>query len=1362
MAVHEKKAVVMALAWVRRLAGLCAQGARAGLLGMAFVLTGVAQASVTLPNGEFTWSAEDLRVKVLGGVVSVKRSWANGQWYVNPAWADLKFTLDGADGGVSVIDRAGAQYARTGNGLYVFDQRFFIRKTVSGYQWYDRQGNTIDYDAAGRILGYADRNGVKVSFEYDASGNRSRVLDHHGQEVLSFTYVNGWLTALTDRTGRKVQYKYLSENLVEVVDVLGNSSTYTYDGNHQVLTLKDAEGRTTTVSYATSVAPPPGANASLKSTAGINPVTNGNGVSTSSSAVTVIRPPLSRVGTVTDALGKTTTYQADYDRVARRYTVTTITPMGAKTTGVYNGDGRMLSQQTGSRTTRQLQFDINNTETTLNERGLATRIQYDDARRPLTTWYPDGTQTKASYDASYGNVLEATDEEGTVTQYSYDSKGNLTQMTEAVGLPVQRVTKYDYDSHGQKTGETRVGTTVAEDATTTFTYDGYGNLASVTDPLGKVTTFAYDVMGNVLTRTDALNQTTTYQYDLAGRQTKRTDALDHSVTLTYDKVGNPLTSTDALGNVTTLTYDKLNRRIKVSDPAGGIRESQYDDDGRLTALLDQGTALVTLTYDGDGRLSGYTDGNGNTTSYEYGAAGSGLEGLLTATVYPSYREEYKYDPRDRKTQTIRVLDANTRHTTTTGFDGVGRPVSTTDALGRSTISQYDALGRLIQTTDAGNSLTSFSYDPRDNLLSVTDANGNVTRYAYDKADQRTSETKAAGGVIQYEFDAVGNLKKRTDALGQERRYTYDAAKRLTLEEHYPVTNGVLASTPAKTISYSYDAADRLTGYDDGTTQGSYTLDGKGRKTAETISYGAFQKTTSTAYQANGLKQSVTDPDGVVTTYTYDANRQLKTLTVGGKSLSIDSYQWTKPAQETLPGLTRNTTYDALLRPTEIKVTKSNQTQMDHRYGYDAINLTSKQTLDGTTTYGYDTLDRLTQATPPASLQAAPNNLPVEQYSYDAVHNRTSSLHQPGGWSYGPDNQLISYGQGTEQTSLEYDANGHQVKRTVNGTVTQYRYDAAERLIEIADGNGVAAANYAYDPFGRRIKKTVGGQTTYYQYADEGLVAEYDQAGTIQTAYGWLPGNLWGTSPVVQRKPNAANQPIYFYHNDHLGTPQQITDVTGNVVWLGRAEAFGRTNVDAASTVTNPFRFPGQYEDAESGLHQNFRRDYDANIGRYIESDPIGVILDQSEPIGAALYLDLLTLELREPDAHELTLREWPQLNHRHAYVNGNPTAEVDPEGLGGERGYGRGPNSTGNAGKHWKDDPKNPGWGWQKNPQTGDRVYKRRPPYLPPLKPPGGGGGYILPGLCSQIAVGILLLVMPGNAGQCDDPCKCGEMCRRK
>ena len=76
-------------------------------------------------------STDDLKVKVLGGFVTVARSWTNGRWYINPAWADLKLTFDSLDGSVSALDRAGSIYERSGNGIYIFDKRFFIQTSAA-------------------------------------------------------------------------------------------------------------------------------------------------------------------------------------------------------------------------------------------------------------------------------------------------------------------------------------------------------------------------------------------------------------------------------------------------------------------------------------------------------------------------------------------------------------------------------------------------------------------------------------------------------------------------------------------------------------------------------------------------------------------------------------------------------------------------------------------------------------------------------------------------------------------------------------------------------------------------------------------------------------------------------------------------------------------------------------------------------------------------------------------------------------------------------------------------------------------------------------------------------------------------------
>jgi len=78
------------------------------------------------------------------------------------------------------------------------------------------------------------------------------------------------------------------------------------------------------------------------------------------------------------------------------------------------------------------------------------------------------------------------------------------------------------------------------------------------------------------------------------------------------------------------------------------------------------------------------------------------------------------------------------------------------------------------------------------------------------------------------------------------------------------------------------------------------------------------------------------------------------------------------------------------------------------------------------------------------------------------------------------------------------------------------------------------------------------------------------------------------------------------HNDHLATPQKMTDSSGTVVWSADYKPFGEATV-TVSTITNNIRFPGQYYDAETGLSYNYFRDYNPTIGRYIEADPIGLL-----------------------------------------------------------------------------------------------------------------------------------------------------------
>jgi RHS repeat-associated protein len=176
------------------------------------------------------------------------------------------------------------------------------------------------------------------------------------------------------------------------------------------------------------------------------------------------------------------------------------------------------------------------------------------------------------------------------------------------------------------------------------------------------------------------------------------------------------------------------------------------------------------------------------------------------------------------------------------------------------------------------------------------------------------------------------------------------------------------------------------------------------------------------------------------------------------------------------------------------------------------------------------------------------------------------------------------------------------------------------------------AAYRYNALKQRVGKTLpGGVVTHYVYGLDGLLlAELDGLNNVIKEYVYLQGKLL----AVRDFSGGAGQ-VYYAHNDHLGAPRLLSDAAGQVVWRGDFDPFGKVtaideDVDGdGSNVSLNIRFPGQYYDAETGLHYNWNRYYDPGTGRYTTPDPIGI------EGGLNLY----------------------------AYVGGNPVGFVDPEGL---------------------------------------------------------------------------------------------------
>ncbi len=206
-------------------------------------------------------------------------------------------------------------------------------------------------------------------------------------------------------------------------------------------------------------------------------------------------------------------------------------------------------------------------------------------------------------------------------------------------------------------------------------------------------------------------------------------------------------------------------------------------------------------------------------------------------------------------------------------------------------------------------------------------------------------------------------------------------------------------------------------------------------------------------------------------------------------------------------------------------------------------------------------------------------------------------------------------------SLGYSPTGNLASdNRGSGTALSFTYDLSDRLVQVANQNQ-PLASYAYNFLGQRVAKTTSSTVTHFLYDRAGhLLAESNGAtGAAQTEYLSLDD-----MPLAL----VTGGTLYFIHPDHLGTPQKATDASQNLAWDAVLRPFGQTEQQTFPSLTN-LRFPGQYYDSESGLAQNWFRDYDASVGRYIESDPIG--------LGSGL--------------------------NTYTYVAGNPVIRLDPFGL---------------------------------------------------------------------------------------------------
>ncbi len=563
---------------------------------------------------------------------------------------------------------------------------------------------------------------------------------------------------------------------------------------------------------------------------------------------------------------------------------------------------------------------------------------------------------------------------------------------------------------------------------------------------------------------------TTTARNAANLPTQVTRPTGAVTTMTYDNGGNLLTTTEqAINATTTFTYEPaFNQVTSITDPKGNRTTIAYDARGNPTQMTDALGQVTTQTYDARGLLTSTQDALGHLTALTYDATGH----LVSTT------------------------DSLGR-ITSLGYDAAGNVVASTDALGRVTQFAYDAMNRLTQVTDAAVGVTRYAYDPKGRLVAVTDARGQTTSFAYNAVDQLVQTTNPLGQVKRFQYDLGRNLVLVIDAKGQRLAFGYDAANQL-VQKVLTDAAGVVTDV----VTLAYDPLGTLASAADADSQLTFTYDALGRLTrVQTGATGAQPASTiGYAYDLSGNRLTMTDPQGGVTTYAYDALNRLTSVTSPDGPTTVAYDALGRRTSLSRPNGTQTTaTYDAASQLTDLAHTLGATTLSRVAYTYDPVgNRATRTTPTGVSAYTYDGLSRLTQAQQPNPID--PLQVLTESFAYDPVGNRTAS-HLAIGQLHDAANRLLEDSAFTSQ----YDLTGNLTTKTAKatGATTTYAYDVEHRLVAVT-GPGLMAS-YAYDPLGRRIAKTVNGVATRYVYDQEDLLLEYDGAGAPQARYTHGPG-----------------------------------------------------------------------------------------------------------------------------------------------------------------------------------------------------------------------------------------------------------------
>ncbi|MFE7723792.1 putative T7SS-secreted protein [Nocardia rhizosphaerihabitans] len=837
-------------------------------------------------------------------------------------------------------------------------------------------------------------------------------------------------------------------------------------------------------------------------------------------------------------------------------------------------------------------FGYNNGEltTVTNGVGGVTRFAYDDQHRMLSWTDSNGSWVTNTYDES-GRVVSQRGADGVFdAEYEYlefgNGTGRLTRMTDSRGA----VTGYGFDNDlrlrdvrapdgghrhiDYNAARNPLAVTEPDGATTTYSYTSDGDVAAITRPDGRQITIDYAYPNRPSTITNADGTTQHREWDKAGNLVAVTDPAgarteyrhhecgavaeirDPDGALTYievDSAGLPVKVTDPYGATTEIQRDLFGRPIQVTDQLGAVTRYEWTPEGRPARRIDPDGHSEAWTYDGENNLLTHTNRAGHVTSYTYG----GFDKISTRTDPDGSVHRYLYN-------TERALTA------------------VINPLGQRWTYEYDLAGRLKAETDYTGATTHYTHTPTGRVATVTPATG-VTRH--------------------HTYDNLGNLLDITADTGEYIRNTYDPAGRVLT-----AVNGT-AEAITHTLSFAYTPTGQVaTEQLDDQPPLRNDYDHRSRRISRTTPSGSV-----TTWHHDTLNRVASlDADGERITFTYDPTSRLTGWRIGEVQIDRTFTPTNQLASQTVtgfPSLGLTLDFgDTPPRPDPFVIRHD-----DYAYRPDGFLTTHTTTRpDSTPTHRRYDLD------PIGRVAAIIDNGAIsEAYTYDALSNITSSL-TPSDPS--PDTPTSPTAPATTdrreyhnnllvrdgRNHYYYDPAGRLIRKVTTRVSRQpdvwhYRYNAFDQLTDVYTPD-LRWWRYTYDAYGRRCSKQridSSGRVldrVEFKWDNSETYEQNSREGTVR--WNYEPGTF---TPITQTSTSGT----YVAVSGPTGNPAiVIVKESAEVAGIASDELWGRSLWRGDAGL--PWRFPGQYYDAETALHYNRHRIYDPHISRYLTSDPIGL------------------------------------------------------------------------------------------------------------------------------------------------------------